>query len=175
MRDASGQHRHGQHSRIGDHPGQCHHLRWDVGSVSSNALGTNLDIAVGAGGVAAGNTIVVGFASRGATTYNTPVVADSAANTYTLATNAITYGHGRSYIYFAHVKNALANGNKITITTSSVSNRVAVASVFSGLLDTNLLDKALANPVGTSTSTNGNNRVWDRPLRLFKPMNSSLV
>ena len=129
----------------------------DVGSVSSNALGTNLDIAVGAGGVAAGNTIVVGFASRGATTYNTPVVADSAANTYTLATNAITYGHGRSYIYFAHVKNALANGNKITITTSSVSNRVAVASVFSGLLDTNLLDKALANPVGTSTSTNGNN------------------
>jgi hypothetical protein len=84
-------------------------------------------------------------------------VTDSAANTYSLATNAITYGHGRSYIYFAHVKNALASGNKITITTSSVSNRVAVASVFSGLLDTNLLDKTLANPTGTSTTTNGNN------------------
>jgi hypothetical protein len=34
---------------------------------------------------------------------------------------------------------------------------VAVASVFSGLLDTNLLDKTLANPAGTSTVTNGNN------------------
>ena len=129
----------------------------DVGTVSSNALGTNLDIAVGAGGVAAGNTIVVGFASRGATTYNTPVVTDSETNTYNLATNAITYGHGRSYIYYAHVKNALANGNKITITTSSVSNRVAVASVFSGLLDTNLLDKTLANPTGSSTTAQGNN------------------
>ena len=101
----------------------------NVGSVSSNTLGTNLNIAVGAGGVAAGNTIVVGFASRGALTYNVPVVTDSKTNTYSLATNAITYGHGRSYIYFAHVKNALVNGNKITITTSSVSNRVAVASV----------------------------------------------
>jgi hypothetical protein len=131
----------------------------DVGSVSSNTSGTTLPIPVGAGGVAAGNTIVVGFASRGATTYNMPVVTDSAANTYNLATNAITYGHGRSYIYFAHVKNALTSGNNITITTSSVSNRVAVASIFSGLLDTNLLDKTLANPVGTSTTTNGNNPI----------------
>ena len=129
----------------------------DVGSVSSNAAGTTLPITVGAGGVATGNTIVVGFASRGASTYNTPTIADSATNTYSLATNAITYGHGRSYIYFAHVKNALVNGNKITITTSSVSNRVAVASVFGGLLGTNLLDKVLANPTGNSTTTNGNN------------------
>ena len=129
----------------------------DVGSVSSNAAGTTLQLTVGASGVAAGNTIVVGFASRGASTYNVPAVSDGAANTYILATNAITYGHGRSYIYFAHVKNALMNGNNITITTSSVSNRVAVASVFSGLLDTNLLDKAMANPTGTGTTTNGNN------------------
>jgi hypothetical protein len=128
----------------------------NVGSVSSNMLGTNLYITVGAGGVAAGNTIVVGFASRGAATYNTPVVTDSETNTYNLATNAITYQHGRSYIYYAHVKNALVNGNKITITTSSVSNRVAVASVFSGLLDTNLLDKTLGNPTGSSTTTQGN-------------------
>jgi hypothetical protein len=129
----------------------------DVGIVSSNTTGTTLPIPVGASGVAAGSTIIVGFASRGAATYTAPVVSDSAGNTYSLATNAITYAHGRSYIYFARIKNALGNGNKITITTSSVSNRVAVASVFSGLLDTNLLDKTLANPAGTSTTTNGNN------------------
>jgi hypothetical protein len=55
----------------------------DVGTVSSNAAGTTLPIPVGAGGVAAGNTIVVGFASRGASTYNVPVVTDTAGNTYT--------------------------------------------------------------------------------------------
>ena len=129
----------------------------DVGSVSSNAAGTTLPIPVGAGGVAAGNTIVVGFASRGASPYNVPVVTDTAGNTYSLATNAISYQHGRSYIYYAHVKHSLVNGNKITITTSSVASRVAVASVFSGLLGTNLLDKTLANPTGTSTTAQGNN------------------
>ena len=129
----------------------------DVGSVSSNAAGTTLPIPVGAGGVAAGYTIVVGFASRGASPYNVPVVTDTTGNTYTLATNAVTYQHGRSYIYYAHVKNSLVNGNKITITTSSVASRVAVASAFSGLLDANLLDKAMANPTGTSTTQQGNN------------------
>ncbi len=129
----------------------------DVGSVTANAAGTTLQIPVGAAGVAAGNTIIVGFASRGASTYNTPVVTDSGGNTYNLATNAITYQHGRSYIYYAHVDSPLVNGNNITITTSSVESRVAVASVFSGLWDTEVLDQALANPTGTSTTTNGNN------------------
>jgi hypothetical protein len=128
----------------------------DIGSVSSNSAGTTLKIPVGAGGVAAGNTIIVGFASRGASTYNTPFVTDSAGNTYNLATNAITYTHGRAYLFYAHVGTALTNDNNITITTSSVSNRVAVASVFHGLMDTGVLDQALANPTGSSTTMQGN-------------------
>ena len=129
----------------------------DLGSVAANAAGTSLQIPVGSAGVAAGNTIIVGFASRGASTYNTPVVTDSAGNTYNLATNAITYQHGRSYIYYAYVGTALVNGDAISITTSSVESRVAVASVFSGIMNPGALDKALGNPTGTSTTTNGNN------------------
>jgi phosphodiesterase/alkaline phosphatase D-like protein len=128
----------------------------DVGTVASNTAGTTLQIPVGAAGVAAGNTVIVGFASRGATTYNAPTVADTAGNTYKLATNAITYGHGRAYIFYAYAGTALANGNNITITTSSVSNRVAVASVFSGLLSANALDLALGNPTGTNNTAQGN-------------------
>ena len=118
----------------------------DVGTVASNSAGTTLQIPVGSAGVAAGNTIIVGFASRGASPYNTPTVADSGGNTYSIATNAITYQHGRSYIFYTRVGTPLVNGNNITITTTSVSNRVAVASVFSGLADANVLDQALANP-----------------------------
>jgi len=129
----------------------------NVGSVASNSAGTTLQIPVGAGGVTTGNTIIVGFASRGASTYNAPAVSDSGSNTYYLATNAITYAHGRAYLFYAHVGTALGNGSNITITTSSVSNRVAVASVFRGLMATNVLDQVLNNPTGTSTTTNGNN------------------
>ena len=128
----------------------------NVGTVVSNAAGTTLQLPVGSAGVAAGNTLVVGIASRGSTTYNTPTVTDSAGNTYNLATNAITYGHGRAYLFYAYAGTALTNGSIITITTSSVSNRVAVASVFSGLSGAGVLDQALGNPTGTTNTLQGN-------------------
>ena len=129
----------------------------DIGSAYDNNAATTLQIPVGPSGAEVGNTIIVGFASRGAATYNEPVVTDDAGNTYNLATYAVTYQHGRSYIFYAYVENALANGDNITITTSSVASRVAVASVFSGLLQADVLDQALANPTGTSTTEQGNN------------------
>ena len=129
----------------------------DIGSITANDAGITLQIPVGSSGVAAGNTIIVGFASRGNPTYNEPVVTDSAGNIYNLATFAVTYQHGRSYLFYAYVDTALEDGDNITITTSSVASRVAVASVFSGLLDVNVLDQALENPTGTSTTEQGNN------------------
>ncbi|MGD9109716.1 MAG: hypothetical protein PVG93_02135, partial [Phycisphaerales bacterium] len=129
----------------------------DVGSVYDNDSGTTLNIPVGSAGVAAGNTIIVGFASRGAATYDPPVVTDDAGNTYSEAIHAITYQHGRSYIFYAHIDDALVNGDNITITTSSVQSRVAVAGEFSGLLDVDVLDQALENPTGSSTTEQGNN------------------
>ena len=130
----------------------------NVGSAVDGASGATLSIPVGVQGVSAGNTVVVGFASRGAATYNQPVVTDSKGNLYDLATVAVTYQHGRSYIYFAHVDTALNNGDAITVTTSSVPSRVAVASAFSGLLAVNPLDQALGNPpLSPQTTQQGNN------------------
>ncbi len=129
----------------------------DIGSITANVAGTSLQIPVGVEGAASGNTILVGFASRGATTYNEPTVTNSGGNIYHLATFAVTYQHGRSYLFYAHVDHTLINGNSITITTSSVASRVAVASLFSGLLDVDPLDQKLANPTGTSTTAQGNN------------------
>jgi hypothetical protein len=130
----------------------------DIGSVTANDAGTTLQIPVGSAGVAAGNTIIVGFASRGAATYNQPTVEDTAGNTYSMATVAVTYQHGRSYIFYAHVDTALVSGDTITITTSSVASRVAVASVFGGLLEADVLDQALGNPpLSPQTTTQGNN------------------
>jgi hypothetical protein len=70
-----------------------------------------------------------------------------------MASVAVTYEHGRSYIFYAYVEHALTSGQNITITTSSVSSRVAVASVFSGLASLSALDQALGNPTLASQST----------------------
>ena len=130
----------------------------ELGSVAENSAGTTLQIPVGSGGVAAGNTVIVGFASRGAATYNEPVVTDSKGNVYNLATFAVTYQHGRSYIYYAYIENALEEGDAITITTSSVSSRVAVAGIFQGLLAVDPLDQALGYPpIDPQTTEQGNN------------------
>jgi uncharacterized repeat protein (TIGR02543 family) len=128
----------------------------DIGSITANAAGTSLVIPVGTAGVTAGNTIIIGFASRGASTYNQPTITDSASNTYNLATYSVTYQHGRVYIYYAHVTNPLVSGNNITISTSSVASRVAVAGAFNGILDVSPLDQTLAYPTGTSTTAQGN-------------------
>jgi hypothetical protein len=125
----------------------------EIGKVSANAAGTTLQIPVGSAGVAAGNTIIVGFASRGATNYDQPTVTDTKGNIYTLATVAVTYQHGRSYIYYAYVNDALVNGDFITVTTSSVESRVAVATAFSGLAEINPLDQKLGYPALDAQST----------------------
>jgi hypothetical protein len=125
----------------------------DVGTVFADAAGTSLQIPVGVAGVAPGNGIIVGFASRGASPYDQPVVTDSKGNTYNLATYALTYQHGRSYIFYGRATTALAGGDFISITSSSVGSRVAVASVFSGLVGADPLDRKLGNPVPSDNAT----------------------
>src|SRR5690606_313250 len=116
----------------------------EVGSAAANAAGTSLAIPVGPAGVAAGNTVIVGFASRGDPNYAEPVVTDSRGNTYNLANYAVTYQHGRAYLFYSYIEEALAEGDQITITTSSVQSRVAVAAAFGGLLAEGVLDQTLA-------------------------------
>ncbi|HPE58439.1 MAG TPA: metallophosphoesterase, partial [Bacteroidales bacterium] len=147
----------------------------DIGSVTENDEGTTLEIPVGSAGVNAGNTIIVGFASRGAQTYNEPIVTDSQGNTYHLASVAVTYSHGRSYIFYAHVDKALVDGNTITITTSSVPSRVAVASVFSGLAAIEPLDQAHGYPVLGDQETAQGNDISSGPTGITVQANELII
>jgi len=130
----------------------------DIGTVFNNAQGTSLQITSEVT-VSVGNTIIVGFSSRGTSGYSDPTIVDDAGNTYQLATGSTCYANGRTYIYYSYVETALNIGDHITITSSNVYNRVAVASAFSGILSVSPLDQSLGNPLvtNTSTQTQGNN------------------
>ena len=127
----------------------------DVGpSVYVDASGTSTAITVGSAGVAVGNTIIVGVASRGVSGYTTPTVADSKGNIYTSALCALAYSHGREYLFYAPVTTALVSGDQIIVTSSpAVTNRVMVASVFSGLVATSPLDQTHISADCSSTTT----------------------
>jgi hypothetical protein len=127
----------------------------DVGpSVYVDASGTSMAITVGSAGVAVGNTIIVGVASRGVSGYTTPIVADSKGNIYTSALCSLAYSHGREYLFYAPVTTALVSGDQIIVTSSpAVTNRVMVASVFSGLVATNPLDQTHISADCSSTTT----------------------
>ena len=96
--------------------------------------------------VTAGDDIIVAFATYGDPDYEISVT-DSAGNTYEQAGHSQCYEHGRTYIFAAYNVSALPSGGTITITHTSVTQRAAVASVFSGLIDVDPLDQSLGNPV----------------------------
>jgi hypothetical protein len=116
----------------------------DIGTATSKTTGTTLIINTTAA-VAAGDDIVVAFATYGDPNYEISVT-DSAGNTYEEAAQAVCYTHGRTYIFAAYNVNALPGGSDITITHTSVGVRAAVASAFSGLVDVEPLDQSLGNP-----------------------------
>ena len=126
----------------------------DVGpSVYVDASGTSMAITVGSAGVAVGNTIIVGVASRGVSGYTKPTIADSKGNIYTSALCSLAYQHGREYLFYAPVTTALVSGDQIIVTSSpAVTNRVMVASVFSGLVATSPLDQTHISADCSSTT-----------------------
>jgi hypothetical protein len=81
-------------------------------------------------------------------------VTDDAGNSYQQVAAAISYGKGRTYIFAAYNVTAVSRGNAITITGNpAVTARAAVASVFSGLADVDVLDQALGYPTSSPAIT----------------------
>ena len=117
----------------------------DIGSQTSKTTGTTLAITTTAG-VAGGDDIIVAFATSGDPDYAISIT-DDAGNTYEEAAQAVTYAHGRTYVFAAYDVTALPAGSQITITHTSVAARSAVASVFRGLANVDPLDQSLGNPV----------------------------
>jgi hypothetical protein len=134
-------------------------IGWEgvIGSDSTTA-DDDLEIVVGPEGVAAGNTIIVAFASRGQATYDIGVTDDGGGgtNVYTEAIRAICYTHGRSYIFYRYVDVALVEGDTITVSGEAGDERVAVAGIVRGLAAVNVVDQVLENPTGTTSTEQGN-------------------
>jgi len=134
-------------------------IGWEgvIGSDSTTA-DDDLEIVVGPEGVAAGNTIIVAFASRGQATYDIGVTDDAGggSNVYTEAIRAICYTHGRSYIFYRYVDVALVEGDTITVSGEAGDERVAVAGIVRGLAAVNVVDQVLENPTGTTSTEQGN-------------------
>ncbi|MBX3025899.1 VWA domain-containing protein [bacterium] len=119
-----------------------------IGTASSKTAGTTIAVTVPAGGVAAGNSIILTLAMDNAS--GTVSATDSANNTYS-ADATVTNADGvRTVILAAHNVAALAAGNTITVSHPSVTARALAANEFSGILAPSPLDK-VKTQTGTGT------------------------
>ena len=118
----------------------------EIGSATSKTSGGTLTITTDTA-VPAGADIIVGFATYGNPSYEVSMT-DTAGNSYEQAAMAVSYTHGRTYMFVAYNVDPLAVDDEITITHTSVAVRAAVAGAFSGLANEDVLDQSLGNPTG---------------------------
>ncbi len=118
-----------------------------IGTATSKSSGTTISVTVPAGGVAAGNSIILMLAMDQASGMVTAT--DSAGNVYTADASASNSGDVRTVILAAHNVTALAPGQTITVTHPSVTARALTANEFAGLLP-NPLDRV---QTGTGSGT----------------------
>jgi prepilin-type N-terminal cleavage/methylation domain-containing protein len=118
-----------------------------IGQANSITSNTFLSVTVPAGGVAAGNTIIVSFAMD--SNAGTVSVADTKSNSYSKDADVLNSNGVRTLVFSAPVTTALVAGNTITVTyPATVSKAVSIYSV-SGLVSASRVDKT-----STGTGTN---------------------
>jgi len=133
----------------------------DAGSGSikddtNNSLVIDLDA-----GVAAGDTIIIGYVSSPNPDL-VVTVTDTQGNTYEQAEMSRSFEDGRTFMFYAYVDNALADTDSITIAQAVTADpvpdsRAAVVSVFRGLTR-NGLDQMLGNhPFEDEAQASGTN------------------
>ena len=89
----------------------------------------------------------------------------SAGNTYSQVAYAVNTGQLRTYIFAAYNVNALPSGSTITINAGvSVTARAAVASVFSGLADEEVLDQTGTGTGSCAAPSSGATATTSRPM-----------
>ena len=117
----------------------------------SSVSGASFNIAVPAGGVPAGATIVVFVSDRNGS-IGSQAVADSKGNTYTRITSVITGTSTLCSVYYAYNVSALSSGDTITITKAATDRAAASALYVTGIASGDTLDSAATN---TATVSNG--------------------
>ncbi|OHA79556.1 MAG: hypothetical protein A2747_03910 [Candidatus Yonathbacteria bacterium RIFCSPHIGHO2_01_FULL_44_41] len=116
----------------------------NIGAVAQKGAHTQLQITVPAGGVASGNTVIIGIASDYSSANPPPLIpvcSDSKGNTYT---TDVEYNYNNSKqgsICSAPITTALVSGDTITVTHTSLNASAMSATEFSGLLTASALDQ----------------------------------
>jgi cysteine-rich repeat protein len=122
-----------------------------VAATGTKTTGTSLFVMAPAGGVAAGNTVLVAFAMDAAAGAVSCV--DARGNTYTRDAD-VTNGAGttgvRTVVFSSSITVALLAGDRITVAHPSAAARGMSVSEFSGLADGAAVDRT-AIGVGNST------------------------
>jgi hypothetical protein len=124
----------------------------EIGVNGLRSSGTSLSVTVPAGGVAAGNTVVVTFAvdpAAGAVTCS-----DSGGNVYSVdadVANGTDTTGVRTVVCSANVGTALLSGDTITVSHPTAVARAMAASEFAGMAATGRVDR-LATATGAVTS-----------------------
>jgi hypothetical protein len=117
--------------------------------VGSDACGgTSSVVTVPAGGVAAGNTLVLSVVVRGNST-GAVSVSDSKGNTYSLDVTSTRTNQGRTFLFSARVATALISGNTITVSHPNDNAEGVIVAEFSGI--------AASSRVDVTAATHGNN------------------
>jgi hypothetical protein len=132
-----------------------------VGGNAVKTAGTTLTIPVPIGGVPAGHTLIVRVAHD--YTAGAPTVTDVRGNTYTRDRTAPNSGNTmRASLFSCAVTTALQEGDLITITTASITARVAAIDEFANVLHplaidtTNGATNTSTSPLIPITTTNAN-------------------
>ena len=127
----------------------------DIGSAISKTSGASLAINTTTA-VAAGDDIIIAYATDPNSNVPPFTISDPAGNTYHEIGPAINSGQLRTYLFAAYDVNALPAGSNITITASaSVTARAAVVSVFRGLADEDPLDQTSTGTGSSATPSAG--------------------
>ena len=125
-----------------------------IGQANSITSNTSLSVTVPAGGVAAGNTIIVSFAMD--PNAGTVSVADTKSNSYSKDVDILNSKGVRTLVFSAPVTTALVAGNTITVTyPATVSKAVSIYSV-SGLVSASRVDQTQTGP-GTAIAVSSGN------------------
>jgi chitodextrinase len=125
-----------------------------LGTATAENTGGSLALTVPAGGVAAGDTVVVAADMSGGGGVTISTITDTRGNTYTVDSTLKHPSTGvNTFIGSGYIATPLQAGDKITITfaASYYSERVMAATEFRGLSAVGRLDK-LATGTGTSTT-----------------------
>jgi hypothetical protein len=127
----------------------------NVGTNNSKVANTSLSVTVPAGGVAAGNLVVVSFAIDGVS--GTVSASDTQGNVYTVAANAqyATPGTGniRTVILYSVLNTALVSGNTITVSYPSRAAKAISVDEYTGV---NTPDVFITATGATTTPSTGN-------------------